>query len=56
VETDCGAHGMNFHPDGAFVQDMRGVVVKDEESLSQLRTLRVVARSLLAYEVEIRNA
>jgi hypothetical protein len=47
----------NFHPDGAFAQDMRGVVVKDEESLKQLA--HIAALSLdpcVAYEVEIRNA
>lgn len=47
----------NFHPDGAFAQDMRGVVVKDEDSLKQ--SAHIAALSLdpcVAYEVEIRNA
>lgn len=47
----------NFHPDGAFAQDMRGVVAKDEQSLKQLA--HIAALSLdpcVAYEVEIRNA
>jgi len=47
----------NFHSNGAFAQDMRGVVGKDEESLKKLA--QIAALSLdpcVAYEVEIRNA
>ncbi len=47
----------NFHEDGAFVQDMRGLVEKDE---SELRlSAQISALSLdpcVAYEVEIHNA
>jgi hypothetical protein len=41
----------NFHPDGAFAQDMRGVDETDEESLKQLA--HIAALSLdpcVAYE------
>jgi len=47
----------NFHPDGAFARDMRGLVAKDEESLKQLA--HIAALSLdpcVVYEVEISNA
>lgn len=47
----------NFHPDGAFAQDMRGLEVEDAEQLQQLA--QIAALSLdpcVAYEVEIRNA
>ena len=47
----------NFHPDGAFAQDMRGLKESNEEDLQQLA--HIAALSLdpcVAYEVEIRNA
>jgi hypothetical protein len=47
----------NFHPAGAFAQDMCGLVEKDEERLKQFA--HIAALSLdpcVAYEVEIRNA
>ena len=47
----------NFHPGGAFAQDMCGLKVKDEHGLQQLA--HVAALSLdpcVAYEVEIRHA
>lgn len=47
----------NFHPAGAFAQDMRGLVERDMERLQQ--SAQIAALSLdpcVAYEVEIRNA
>ncbi len=46
----------NFHPAGAFVQDMRGVTVQDEAGLKRLA--RIAALSLdpcVAYDVEVRT-
>lgn len=46
----------NFHPDGAFSRDMRGLEVHDEEVLQKLA--HVAALSLdpcVAYEVEVRH-
>jgi coenzyme F420-reducing hydrogenase alpha subunit len=47
----------NFHPSGAFAQDMIGLEVRDTEHLQQLA--HIAALSLdpcVAYEVEIRDA
>lgn len=47
----------NFHPGGAYTQDMRGLQERDTERLQQLA--HIAALSLdpcVAYEVEIRNA
>jgi hypothetical protein len=47
----------NFHPDGAFAQDMRGLKVRDAERLQQLA--HIAALSLdpcVEYEIEVRNA
>jgi hypothetical protein len=47
----------NFHPDGAFAQDMRGLKVNNVERLQQLA--HIAALSLdpcVVYEIEVRNA
>ena len=47
----------NFHPNGAFAQDMRGLAERDMERLQQLA--RIEALSLdpcVAYEIEVRHA
>jgi hypothetical protein len=47
----------NFHPEGAFAQDLRGLAVPDEERLKQL--VHIEAMSLdpcVAYEVEVRTS
>ena len=47
----------NFHPDGAFAQDMCGVAETDEESLKQLAQIEALSLDpCVAYEVEIRHA
>ncbi len=47
----------NFHPHGAFAQDMRGLIEQDAQRLQQLA--QIAALSLdpcVEYEIEVRNA
>lgn len=47
----------NFHPGGAFAQDMRGLKERDAERLQQLAHIEALSLDpCVAYEVEIRNA
>jgi Ni,Fe-hydrogenase I large subunit len=47
----------NFHEDGAFAQDMRGLVEKDESELRLLAQISALSLDpCVAYEVEIHNA
>jgi coenzyme F420-reducing hydrogenase alpha subunit len=47
----------NFHEDGAFAQDMRGLVEKDERELRLLAQISALSLDpCVAYEVEIHNA
>ena len=47
----------NFHPDGAFAQDMRGLEERDAERLQQLAHIEALSLDpCVAYEVEMRNA
>jgi hypothetical protein len=47
----------NFHPDGAFAQDMRGLVEMDARRLQQMAKIEVLSLDpCVAYEVEMRDA
>jgi hypothetical protein len=47
----------NFHPDGAFAQDLRGVEANDAENLQLLAHIEALSLDpCVAYEVEIRHA
>jgi coenzyme F420-reducing hydrogenase alpha subunit len=47
----------NFHPDGAFAQDMRGLVEMDAGCLQQMAKIEVLSLDpCVAYEVEMRDA
>lgn len=47
----------NFHPEGAFAQDLRGLAEQDEERLKQLAQIEVLSLDpCVAYEVEVRHA
>jgi Ni,Fe-hydrogenase I large subunit len=46
----------NFHPDGAFAQDLRGLVEPDEEQLRRLAHIEAMSLDpCVAYEIEIRD-
>jgi Ni,Fe-hydrogenase I large subunit len=45
----------NFHPQGAFVQDLRGLLVPDGERLKQFAHIEAMSLDpCVAYEIEIR--
>lgn len=47
----------NFHPDGAFAQDLRGLVEMDAGHLQQMAHIEVLSLDpCVAYEVELRDA
>ncbi len=47
----------NFHPEGAFGRDLRGLAETDEESLKQLAQIEVLSLDpCVAYEVEVRTS
>jgi hypothetical protein len=47
----------NFHPDGAFAQDMRGLVEMDAGRLQQMAHIEVLSLDpCVAYEIELRDA
>jgi Ni,Fe-hydrogenase I large subunit len=47
----------NFHPSGAFAQDLRGMQINDAERVKQLAQISALSLDpCVAYEVEIRNA
>ena len=47
----------NFHPDGAFAQDMRGLVELDAGRLQQMAHIEVLSLDpCVAYELELRDA
>ena len=47
----------NFHPAGAFAQDLRGVAEQDAERLQQLAHIEALSLDpCVAYEIEIRHA
>lgn len=46
----------NFHPDGAFAQDMRGLKEHDEEGLQKLAHVATLSLDpCVAYEIEVRH-
>ncbi len=47
----------NFHPNGAFAQDMRGLKEKDEERLQQLAHISALSLDpCVPYQIEVRHA
>jgi hypothetical protein len=47
----------NFHPDGAFAQDMRGMKERDAERLQQLAHIEALSLDpCVEYEIEVRHA